>query len=87
MASLGLPADARALVLAEDVVVRREEEEDGSDSDGEAPALGLVFRVAGQSDDEALSDSGDDDVRAAAVMTRGCVAVVRTRRWRCERKH
>jgi hypothetical protein len=54
--SQGLAADARGLILSEDVVCWA----DGRDGG----ALGLVFRVAGQSDDEALSDSGDDEVRA-----------------------
>jgi hypothetical protein len=54
--SQGLAADARGLILSEDVVCWA----DGRDGG----ALGLVFRVAGQSDDEALSDSGDDEARA-----------------------
>ena len=71
MAASGLAADARKLVLAEDVVLR-------APGGGDAPAIGLVYRVAGQSDDEALSDSEDEArnalrLRAArAADARGC---------------
>lgn len=54
--SQGLAADARGLVLSEDVVAWADGRDGGA-------ALGLVSRVAGQSDDEALSDSGDDEAR------------------------
>ena len=56
--SQGLAADARGLILSEDVVYWADGRDGGA-------ALGLVYRVAGQSDDEALSDSGDDEVCAA----------------------
>ena len=56
--SQGLAADARALVLTEDVVCWA----DGRGGSG--TAFGLVSRVAGQSDDEALSDSEDEEARA-----------------------
>jgi hypothetical protein len=50
----GLPADASGLVLLEDMVSRASE-------GGEA--LGLVTDAHGQSDEELLSDSEDEEVR------------------------
>ena len=61
--SQGLAADARGLVLSEDVVR-------WADGRGGGAMLGLVSRVAGQSDDEALSDS-DDEARAC-LRSGGC---------------
>ena len=69
--SQGLAADARGLVLSEDVVR-------WADGRGGGAALGLVSRVAGQSDDEALSDSEDEArARARCGGRRMCAAWLR----------
>ena len=60
MASHGLPKDARSLVLEQDVVALRRS------TPGDGSSLGLVAEVHGQSEDEALSDDDEDEVRPCA---------------------
>lgn len=57
MASAGLPRDARGIVFPEDVIRLR----DGPALVRGLPAVGLVSRAADESEDEALSDSEEDD--------------------------
>ena len=70
--SQGLAADARGLILSEDMVSWADGRDGGA-------AKGLVYRIAGQPVDDALSDSEDDEVR----VTAGAARAMRPRERRC----